>query len=132
MQEENVLLIEGISAASPMAECCDLEVAGAILDNKERRRKRPFPWKVDLEIGSDIRIPICGYIQTKREPPKTWKTALATGDATDPDDLEIKPEVSFVRNNEDQTVVDHHELIQAYKYGSKICPVSCKEPTEIL
>ena len=44
---------------------------------RERRAKRPFPWKVALEVGPDIRINAVGYILIRREPPKTWKRCLA-------------------------------------------------------
>jgi hypothetical protein len=35
--------------------------------NKERRKKKPFPWKVDLQVGPDIRLNFTGYIQVRRE-----------------------------------------------------------------
>ena len=44
---------------------------------RERKAKKPFPWKVSLEVGTGIRINTVGYILTRREPPKTWKRCLA-------------------------------------------------------
>ena len=44
---------------------------------RERKAKKPFPWKVSLEVGPDIRINAVGYILIRREPPKTWKRCLA-------------------------------------------------------
>ena len=100
---------------------CSIADAQIFLSNKERRKKRPFPWKVELEIGPDIRIPTAGYIRTRREAPKTWKKTLSGAD----DEVEeLKPETTFVRDNEDQEVVEPSELIDAYKYGSEICPVN--------
>lgn len=40
----------------------DLEVAMAAFLNKERKKKKPMAWKVDLEIGTKIKIPVAGYI----------------------------------------------------------------------
>ena len=44
---------------------------------RERKAKKPFPWKVSLEVGPGIRINTIGYILIRREPPKTWKRCLA-------------------------------------------------------
>jgi hypothetical protein len=45
----------------------DIEVAMATFLNKERRKKKPFPWKVDLEIGSKIKIPVVGYVGVRNQ-----------------------------------------------------------------
>ena len=44
----------------------DVDVAMAAFLNKERKKKKPFPWKVDLEIGSKIKIPVAGYIYVRK------------------------------------------------------------------
>lgn len=44
---------------------CDVEVAMANLQNRERRAKKPMGWKVSLEIGNGIRINTVGYIQVR-------------------------------------------------------------------
>ncbi len=90
--------------------------------DKERRKKRPTPWKVDLEIGPDARVNMTGYIRIRRENPKTWKKCLANSSDSD----ELKPDVTYVRNNEDQEVIEQDQLIAAYRYGSDIIPVNSK------
>ncbi len=45
---------------------CTMEDAMASLMYRERRGKRPFPWKVSLEVGPDIRINTVGYIKVGR------------------------------------------------------------------
>ncbi len=45
---------------------CDVDAAMVSLLNKERRSKKPFPWKASLEIGPDVRINVVGYIQVKK------------------------------------------------------------------
>ncbi len=42
---------------------CDVNTALVSLQHKERRAKRPFPWKVSLEIGPSVRVNIVGYIR---------------------------------------------------------------------
>lgn len=42
---------------------CSIEDAMATFINHERRKKKPFPWKVAMEIGPNISINTVGYIQ---------------------------------------------------------------------
>ena len=46
--------------------------------------------------------------------------------ASDSTANQIAPEVIYVRNNEDQDVVEKEDLIESYKYGSEIIAVSGK------
>ena len=39
---------------------CGIDDAEARILIKEQRRKRPFPWKVDLDFGPDLTIPTTG------------------------------------------------------------------------
>ena len=125
-QEAGINLMESLFSASPDAESCEIELAQELLFNKERKKKTSMAWKVDLEIGTDIQIPVAGYVAIRRENPKSWKRCLAKQDSSmkmqgfD----ELKPETTFVRNNEDQEVVEPENLIDAFKYGTKICPMS--------
>jgi hypothetical protein len=48
----------------------DVDVAMAAFLNKERKKKKPFPWKVDLEIGNSVKIPVVGYIHVRYQQPK--------------------------------------------------------------
>ena len=44
---------------------CQIEEAMQNLMYRDRRSKKPFPWKAVLEIGPDIRVNAVGYIQVK-------------------------------------------------------------------
>ncbi len=109
---------------------CDVDTALVNLTHKERRAKRAMPWKVALEIGPDVKINVAGYIKVRREPPKSWKKCLATKrkqggasrDAEDED--ELKADVTFVKNNEGQDVIEGEQIIESYKYGSELITVS--------
>ena len=127
VQEEGLILMESISAASPDAESCGIQMAQEYLFTKERKKKKSMAWKVDLEIGSDIRIPVAGYVAIRRENAKTWKRCLARPNGSIKSEGmfdEIKAETTFVRNNEDQEVIETDNLIDAFKYGTKVCPIS--------
>ena len=52
-------------AAGETTDVCQMQEVEKLLMYKEQRRKRPWPWKVDLEIGPDIQIPTTGYIATR-------------------------------------------------------------------
>lgn len=92
------------------------------LMNMERKTKRPVPWKVDLQIGPDIKFNITGYIKVRRENLKPWKRCRAG----DRDSEEIKPTTSYVRNNDEQEEVDKDDLIESFKYGSQLIAISGK------
>ena len=126
IQNAGINLMESIFSVSPEAEKCGIEVAQELLFTKERKKKKSMAWKVDLEIGPDIRIPTAGYVSIRRENPKSWKRCLAKeSNLSDTQGFdELKPETTFVRNNEDQEVVEPENLIDAFKYGSKVCPMS--------
>ena len=125
IQDAGVIIMESISRVSPEAERCGIKVAQELLFNKERKKKKSMAWKVDLEIGPDIRIPTAGFVAVRRENPKSWKRCLAKeSSSSDAGFDELKPETTFVRNNEDQEVVEPENLIDAFKYGSKVCPMS--------
>jgi len=98
----------------------DINSAIMYFTEKERRKKRATPWKVDLEIGPDIIVNITGYIKVRHEAPKSWKSCTAD----DPDCEEISPEVTYVRNNEDQEAIEREDCVEAYKYGSELITIS--------
>ena len=75
-----------------------------------------------MKSFSDINIDVVGYIQVRKETPQTFKKCLASDSAAN----QINPEVIYVRNNEDQDVVEREDLIESYKYGSEIIAVSGK------
>jgi len=105
-----------------------LDDAVAAFFYKNKKGKKPTAWKVNLEIGPDIKISTTGYVKMRRETPKTWKNCLAenenqeTPDAipgTSTDDVvEVRAKTRYVINNEDQEeVTDPAQITMAYSYG---------------
>ncbi len=64
------------------------------------------------------------WLQIRREAPKTWKKCLAKPTSAAAAEDELKADVTFVRNNEDQAVIEQEELIMSFKYGSELVAVS--------
>ena len=125
-QDAGISLMTTLLENSPDGTSCGIEEAQELLFTKERKKKKSAAWKVDLEIGPDIRIPVVGYVAIRREAPKSWKRCLAKEDKSARMDGfdELKPETTYVRNNEDQEEVEPDNLVDAFKYGSKVCPMS--------
>jgi len=99
---------------------CSLELAIQTFLYKNKKGKKPFPWKVCFSIGQDIKINTCGYVHVRRETPKTWKRCLARGGEGE----ELKPETSYARNNENQDTVDQDDLVTSYRYGTELVTIS--------
>jgi len=106
---------------------CSLDDAVATFFYKSKKGKKPSAWKVNLEIGPDIKISTTGYVKMRRETPKTWKNCLDdTSDLTDlpgtstDDVVEVRHQTRFVRNNEDQEEVGQENINIAYSYGKKM------------
>ena len=55
---------------------CSVSDAIANLMYRDRRAKKPFPWKVSLEIGPQVRINTVGYIQVRAAPGFTFCARL--------------------------------------------------------
>jgi len=102
---------------------CTLDEALASFLFKSKKKQRPAPWKVDFEVGPDIRITTSGFIALRRAPPKTWSKCLARP-ATGEEELELKADVTFVRNNEEQEEVDDDNMVVAYRYGPEMVVIS--------
>jgi len=120
-QTENEQLIVRISHETD-GSMCSLDEAVAIFLYKNKKGKKPFPWKVVLEIGPDIRISITGYVMVRRENPKTWKRCLASDSGQHT--TEIRPETAYVRNNERREEIEPEQIVQSYRYGKELVTIT--------
>merc|ERR1719234_583677 len=102
---------------------CTLEEALATFLFKSKKKQKATPWKVDFEVGPDIRITTSGFIRLRRAPPKSWTKCLARP-ASGEEELELKADVTYVRNNEEQEEVDDDNMVQAYRYGPEMVVIS--------
>lgn len=118
-QNANFAMIENL-VGSTNGTFCDIFTALQDFMEKERRQKRPFPWKVDFEMGPDLTFNMTGYIHVRREAPKSWKKCLAASGTSE----EVRPEVTYLRDNSDQEVVEQSDLIESYRYGDELIAIS--------
>merc|ERR1712051_576298 len=114
-QENNINFVINIVNSSG-GVCGDISTCAIEFAKMDRKKKKPMAWKADLEIGPDIRINITGYINLRREAPKSWKKCLTHDNG---EVCEIKPVTTFVRNNEEQDTVELDNLMESFKYGSQ-------------
>jgi len=103
---------------------CSLELAVQTFLYKNKKGKKPMPWKVCFTIGEEIKLQTCGYVHVRRENPKPWKKCLARGGA---EGEELKAETTYVRNNENQDPVDQEDLVMSYKYGTELVTISAAD-----
>jgi len=131
-QEENYAKISELIAITEGIEC-SIDEAVAQFFYKNKKGKKPFPWKVMFEIGPDIKISTTGYVKMRREPPKSWKRCLATGASSgvgqDSQPVpgtsgqqvqELKAVSTMIRNNEDQETVDIENTYSSFRYGNEM------------
>ena len=78
VQETNGLIVDELVKATD-GDTSTLDEALEAMLFKQKKMKKPWPWKVCFSLGPDIRINTTGYIMTRRENPKQWKRCLARG-----------------------------------------------------
>nr|XP_014030197.1 unnamed protein product [Salmo salar] len=87
----------------------------------KRVEKRPMPWPCTLTIGSSLAIKIVGYKAVCEERPrKSWSVVDAQTHQKD----DIKRDVVYCLNDDEETEVQKDDTIQGYRYGSDIIPFS--------
>lgn len=87
----------------------------------ETKPVRQTPWKCNLEIGNNLKVPVCGYIRVKEASAKSWKSVYEKGA-----NKEYTPKgvTSFHLNDEEETEVEEDDIVEGYRYGSDIIPIS--------
>ena len=78
VQAANGLIVEQLVQLTD-GDTSTLDEALEAMLFKQKKIKKPWPWKVCFSLGSDIKINTTGYIMTRRENPKPWKRCLAKG-----------------------------------------------------
>ncbi|XP_041471452.1 X-ray repair cross-complementing protein 5-like [Lytechinus variegatus] len=86
----------------------------------EKRAVRPTPWKVNLEVGSELKIPVSGFLKVKEASPKSWKSTFHKGAR------EFTPQTirSQHLNDDEETEVEKDDQVEGYRYGNDIIPIS--------
>ena len=78
VQETNGLIVDQLVRQTD-GDTSTLDEALDEMLFKQKKVKKPHPWKVCFSLGPDIKINTTGYVLTRREAPKSWKRCLAKG-----------------------------------------------------
>eukprot|EP00062_Callorhinchus_milii_P023659 gi/632982730/ref/XP_007908297.1/ PREDICTED: X-ray repair cross-complementing protein 5 isoform X1 [Callorhinchus milii] len=87
----------------------------------KKLERRPMPWPCQLTIGSNISIRIVGYKAMCEE---KVKKAWISVDAKTLQKEDVRKEVVYCLNDDDETEILKDETIQGFRYGSDIIPFS--------
>ncbi|XP_063234073.1 X-ray repair cross-complementing protein 5-like isoform X2 [Bacillus rossius redtenbacheri] len=96
---------------------CSFEDALEQLMFFQNKAVQPAAWKVIMEIGSTIKIPVAGYRKISTTKLPSWRSALS-GDGSAP-----LQERSYFKDDEMQTEVSRSDLVRGYLFGSTIVPI---------
>ncbi|CAL1541131.1 unnamed protein product [Lymnaea stagnalis] len=99
--------------------CYSFSEALPALSNFQTRQIKPMAWKCKLEIVN-VEIPICGFSKIKEYKLKqSWKKVYAQNTDMAPGILR-----TYHMNNEEETEVEKEDMVQGYRYGNTIVPMS--------
>ncbi|XP_071804212.1 X-ray repair cross-complementing protein 5-like isoform X1 [Asterias amurensis] len=87
----------------------------------EKRAVKQTAWKCMLEIGTDFKVPVCGYVKVKKSTQKSWKTMYMKGKGKEYTPKTIR---SQHLNNDEETEVEPQEIVEGHRYGNDIIPIS--------
>ncbi|GFO44853.1 X-ray repair cross-complementing protein 5-like [Plakobranchus ocellatus] len=100
-------------------ECYSFSEALPALSYFQSRQVKPMAWKCKLEIGN-MEIPINGYAKVKDFKLKqTWKKVYAQDTTVTPSNLR-----TYHMTNEEETEVEKEDMVEGYRYGNTIVPMS--------
>ncbi|KAK3699754.1 hypothetical protein QZH41_015603, partial [Actinostola sp. cb2023] len=90
-----------------------------------RRVKQTSVFRGPLEIGTSLKINVCGYNRVREEKLSSWKKLSAVSEASaNPETMDVKMERSYHLNDEDQTEIEKEDIAQGYRYGKTIVPLT--------
>ncbi|XP_062609734.1 X-ray repair cross-complementing protein 5-like [Saccostrea cucullata] len=100
-------------------ECYNFSEALPALSYFQMRQVRPTPWKVQLEVTSDVKIPVCSYIKIKDFKVKSFKKVYAKDE-----DAAIDTLRTYHKNDEEETEVEKEDIVEGHRYGTTLVPMS--------
>ncbi|KFM64580.1 X-ray repair cross-complementing protein 5, partial [Stegodyphus mimosarum] len=83
----------------------------------QKKKVQPQPWNANLDIGTNLTIPISAYIKVNECKAKPWKNAYA-----EKLNAKIEKRVTYLMNDEYQMEVPKEHIVPAYKYGTTLVP----------
>ncbi|KAG8178609.1 hypothetical protein JTE90_014200 [Oedothorax gibbosus] len=83
----------------------------------QKKKVQSLPWNANLDIGTNLTIPISAYTKVNESKPKSWKPVYARKL-----NAKLEKKVTYLMNNEEQTEVSKDNIIPAFKYGTTLVP----------
>ncbi|XP_076083778.1 X-ray repair cross-complementing protein 5-like [Mytilus galloprovincialis] len=104
-------------------ECYSFREALPALSYFQTRQIRQTAWKCQLEITSNLKIPVCSYVKMKNFTLKqSWKKVYAK-DA----DEKISTLRTYHMNDEEETEVEKEDIVEGHRYGNTLVPMSADD-----
>ncbi|XP_066268774.1 X-ray repair cross-complementing protein 5-like [Branchiostoma lanceolatum] len=91
----------------------------------QKRNVRAAPWKVMLEVGTNLKIPVRGFIRVKECKPNSFKKVHAR--TLSKEDIHTTHEHRL--NDDEETPVE--STIDGYRYGNTIVPFSTDDENQM-
>uniref|UniRef100_A0A2Z5TTK7 ATP-dependent DNA helicase II subunit 2 n=1 Tax=Reticulitermes speratus TaxID=60591 RepID=A0A2Z5TTK7_9NEOP len=85
----------------------------------QKKNVRPSPWNVVMDIGPDIKVAVSGYRKISPATLPSWKHESAVDKGAS-----IDSETSYIRQDENQTVVEREDVIEGFRFGTTLVPFS--------
>ncbi|XP_055925028.1 X-ray repair cross-complementing protein 5-like isoform X2 [Argiope bruennichi] len=86
----------------------------------QKKKVQALPWNANLDIGTNLTIPISAYIKVNESKPKSWKNAYARKL-----NAKLERNTTYLMNDDEvynPIILTNENIIPAFKYGTTLVP----------
>ncbi|GIY16167.1 x-ray repair cross-complementing protein 5 [Caerostris darwini] len=86
----------------------------------QKKKVQALPWNANLDIGTNLTIPISAYIKVNESKSKSWKNAYARKL-----NAKLERNTTYLMNDDESyqpVALSNENIIQAFKYGTTLVP----------
>lgn len=87
----------------------------------QKKKVQALPWNANLDIGTNLSIPISAYIKVNESRPKSWKNAYARKV-----NAKLERKTKYLLNDDDEACnpvsLSNDSIVRAFKYGTTLVP----------
>ncbi|GBN50899.1 X-ray repair cross-complementing protein 5 [Araneus ventricosus] len=86
----------------------------------QKKKVQALPWNANLDIGTNLTIPISAYIKVNESKPKSWKNAYARKL-----NAKLERNTTYLMNDDEvynPIILTSENIIPAFKYGTTLVP----------
>ncbi|CAI8032323.1 X-ray repair cross-complementing protein 5 [Geodia barretti] len=86
-----------------------------------------------LELGSSLKIACKIFTKVMHERPATWKKLSAVSEAArcQGQQAAVQIQRSYYLNNENETQVEHDNIVKGYRYGKSLVPITDEDESQM-